>query len=178
VILGITPWKILPIVLLIGYILIQLIRRYQFSRELADLKQLNEQLQALNTGIQSSDNKIEKNGHLDTPKFILSYKGDNLHLNPELIIRIESNENYCHVLVAPNESQNGYCYMARMTLKEAISQLPGSVFVQVHRSHVVNSTYISNLVRKGRNYQLRLTNGDEIPISRSRIKHVRQKFPE
>ncbi len=169
------PWKILPIILLVGYILIQLIRHNQYSQELADLKQLNEQLQARKAAAGSSNNGAKEKRHLEAPRLVLPCKGEDLSLNPALIIRVESNENYCHVLVAPDEEQNEHCYMARITLNEVANQLPESLFLQVHRSHIVNFTYVSSLVRQDRNYKLRLTNGDNIPVSRSRIKQIRQK---
>ncbi len=170
------PWKVVPIALLIGYILIQLTRRYQIAQELADLKKLNEQLQAVRDGVESLDGDIKEGRDIDTPGFFLPYQGENLYLDPALIIRVESDENYCHVLVAPNEAQDGgYCYMARITLNEVASRLPENLFLQVHRSHIVNFTYVVNLERQGRNYQLQLTNGDCIPVSRSRIKQIRQK---
>ncbi len=174
--LGPVPWKILPVALLIGYILIQLIRRYQSTQEVADLKKLNEQLQTVKDSAEPPNNEAKKNRHLDTPKFVLSYKGENLYINPTLIIRVESNENYCHILAAPDEEQGGHCYMVRITLNKVVEQLPENLFLQVHRSHIVNLNYVSNLVRQGRNYQLQLTNGDYVPVSRSRINQIRQKI--
>jgi len=173
--LGTMPWKMLPVVLLIGYILIQLIRRYQFSQELAALKKLNLQLQAVNSGAESLENKAKENQHSDTPKFVFSHKGKNICLDPVLIVRVESNENYCHVFTAPNEEQSEYGYMVRITLTDVIKQLPEHLFLQVHRSHIVNFTYVSALERQGRNYQLQLTNGASVPVSRSRIKQIREK---
>lgn len=178
--LGVTPWKMLLIALLIGYILIQLIRRYQFAQELADLKEFNEQLQArqaVKSGVEAPDSEAKENRHLDLPKFVLSFNGKNLYLNPALIIRVESNENYCHVLAEPNEEQSEHSHMVRITLNEVARQLPENLFLQVHRSHIVNFSYVSSLVRQGRNYQLQLTNGENIPVSRSRVKQIRQKVP-
>lgn len=173
--LGAAPWKIVPIALLIGYILIQLVRRYQIAQELADLKKLNEQLQAMRSGAAPLDNEAKENRYIDTPQFVLSHKGRDIYLNPTMIIRVESDENYCHVLVAPNEAQSGHSYMARITLNEVLNQLPEDLFLQVHKSHLVNFTYVSSLERQGRNYRLRLTNGDYIPVSRSRIKQMQQR---
>jgi len=173
--LGTIPWKIVPVVLLIGYILTQLIRRYQAEKELADLKKLNEQLHAVRKGIEPPDNDIQVNRNIDISEFLLPYEGENLLLNPALIIRIESNGNYCHIQTAPNTEQGEHCYMARITLSEALKQLQENIFLQVHRSHIVNFNYVSSLVRQDRNYQLQLTNGDYIPVSRSRLKQIRHK---
>ncbi len=173
--LGAAPWKILPVILLIGYILIQFILRYKTAQELADLKKLNQQLQAAKKGIEPPDNEAKEDRHVDVPKFVLPYKGETLYLNPAWIIRVESNQNYCSIWVASNEEQSGSSYMVRITLSEVLNQLPGNMFLQVHRSHIVNIAYASGLVRQDRNYQLQLTNGDCIPVSRSRIKQIRQR---
>ena len=173
--LAAAPWKIVPIALLIGYILIQLIHRYQVTQELADLKKFNEQLRAVRNGAELPENDTKERRHSSASTFILPYKGEDLYLDPALIIRVESNENYCHVFVASNEQQDGHRYMARITLTEVISQLSGNLFLQVHRSHLVNFTYVESLKRQGRNYQLKLTNGDCIPVSRSRIKKIQQR---
>jgi len=175
---GAAPWKMLPVALVIGYILIQLIRRHNLAQELADLKELNEQLRTARNGAAQPDNEAKQNQYIDVPKFVLPYKGESLYLNPTLIIRVESNENYCHVLAAPNETHRGQRYMVRITLSEVANQLPENLFLQVHRSHIVNFSYVSSLARKGRNYQLQLTNGDYIPVSRSRIKLIQQRVLE
>lgn len=174
--LGAAPWKILPVVLLIGYILIQFILRYNTAQELADLKKLNQQLQATKKGVKLPDNEAKKDQHVHSNNFILPYKGKNIYLNPAWIIRVESNQNYCSILVVSNEEQSEYSYMVRITLNEVLNQLPDNMFLQVHRSHLVNIAYASGLVRQDRNYQLQLTNGDCIPVSRSRIKQIRQNI--
>jgi len=175
-----TPWKALPIALIIGYILIQLIRRHEMTQELADLKKLNEKLQtAVRNSIQPSNNDAKESRYHDvsTLALPLNHK-ENLYLNPASIIRVESNENYCHFWLAPNEEQSAHRHMARITLAEVANQLPENSFLQVHRSHIVNFRYVENLLRQKRNYQLQLTNGDNIPVSRSRIKQIRQKVQE
>ncbi|NOY73419.1 MAG: LytTR family transcriptional regulator [Gammaproteobacteria bacterium] len=174
--LGAAPWKILPVVLLIGYILIQFILRYKTAQELADVKKLNQQLQAAKKEGEPPDNEVKEDRHVDAPQFALPYKGETLYLNPAWIVRVESNQNYCSIWVASNEEQSGSSYMIRITLSEVLNQLPDNLFLQVHRSHIVNIAYVSGLVRQDRNYQLQLTNGDSIPVSRSRIKQIRQKI--
>ena len=169
------PWKMLPVVFLIGYMLFQLIRRYQLTQELLDLKQLNEQLQAVKASTESRDSGVKDKQLCDTPKFVLSCKDGDIYLNPASVIRVESDENYCHVLVIPEEGQSRHRFMARITLNDVANKLPENIFLRVHRSHIVNFSFVSSLERQGRNYQLRLTNGDNVPVSRSRIKEIRQK---
>ncbi|VAW86922.1 hypothetical protein MNBD_GAMMA16-785 [hydrothermal vent metagenome] len=173
--LGVIPWKILPVALLIGYLLMQIVRRYSLKQELTDLKELNEQLKVIQNGVAPLDHETKESGVHDMSKFVLPYKGENIYLNSTSVIRIESNENYCHVLIAPNEKQSEQCYMARITLTEVSNQLPENLFLQVHRSHIINFSYVSNLIRQGRNFQLKLKNGDSIPVSRSRIEQVQQR---
>lgn len=58
------------------------------------------------------------------------------------------------------------------TLKELESHLPAGTFVRPHRSYLVNLDHIYKIVR----YRLRLTSGDEIPVSRNLYQQVQRAF--
>ncbi len=54
-------------------------------------------------------------------------------------------------------------------LKDAIAELPPTLGFQCHRSYWVNSSHIASLQRMGRQGKLFMSNGAEIPVSRSRL---------
>lgn len=58
----------------------------------------------------------------------------------------------------------GESISARGTLSEIIRQLPHSAFVQPHKSYYINLEYVARLTPQG----IVMTNGDLIPIGRSR----------
>jgi DNA-binding LytR/AlgR family response regulator len=64
----------------------------------------------------------------------------------------------------------------RMTLNEAATLLPNALFVQTHRSHLVNLLYAAEIVRADRRRALCLTTGDYVPVSRTRINTVQSKL--
>ncbi len=64
----------------------------------------------------------------------------------------------------------------RTPLKELVTQLDPALFVQVHRSFVVNLGAVARVVR-GPNETAELhlkTRGEVVPVSRSHLHHFRQ----
>jgi len=60
-----------------------------------------------------------------------------------------------------------------MPLSAAISLLPQSTGRQVHRSWWVASEAVEGYKRDGRDIKLKLTNGLEVPVSRTHTKALR-----
>ncbi len=54
-------------------------------------------------------------------------------------------------------------------LKDAIQDLQHLTGLQTHRSYWVNCEYIENFQKKGRQGELTLSNGDRVPVSRTRM---------
>lgn len=63
-------------------------------------------------------------------------------------------------------------FSIRSTLKEVFSQLPQGYFGMPHQSYVVNFKYIKTATSS----EIRLTNGDLIPMSRRKIKDFNKLF--
>lgn len=65
-------------------------------------------------------------------------------------------------------------FFIRERLKSLLAQLPAKVFMQVHRSHIINLGRANSIVREGR-HKLRvlMADGTLIPISRADHKSVR-----
>lgn len=61
----------------------------------------------------------------------------------------------------------------KIALKEILEQLPCGLFVQIHRSHVINLSYVSSIKRKNRSHHLVLCDGKyRLPLSRYRLAQV------
>lgn len=59
------------------------------------------------------------------------------------------------------------------TLSEWSETLPDHSFTRIHRKFIVNHRYISRVTSNARGHAVRLrTNDKELPVSRSRVKHV------
>jgi len=79
------------------------------------------------------------------------------------IIRCESFKNYT-TLVTTNST-----HTISKTLKEVEERLPKNLFYRVHNSHLVQIGYISKVI-KSDGGNVRMTNGDLIPISKGKKK--------
>ncbi|AVI94035.1 LytTR family transcriptional regulator DNA-binding domain-containing protein [Oenococcus oeni] len=72
---------------------------------------------------------------------------------------------------------NGQSYSTRQSLGWLLSRLNKNDFLQVHRSIIVNINSISELEPWfNHTYQLKLTNGMKVPVSRSFIKSVKKRL--
>ncbi|MES2648433.1 MAG: LytTR family DNA-binding domain-containing protein [Bacteroidota bacterium] len=76
------------------------------------------------------------------------------------IIRIEALNNYSKIFLA-----NHSTLVVSKVLMWCQNRLPEQMFTRVHRSHLVNKTYISE-INFGDHKMVRLTNGDKVTISR------------
>lgn len=83
-------------------------------------------------------------------------------INPEEIIRCESDSNYTHIYMS-----EGRRLMVSRTLKEIEEQLDNDSFVRVHQSHLVNFKCVKKYI-KGASGHLLLKDETEIPVSRRR----------
>ncbi len=69
---------------------------------------------------------------------------------------------------------NGTEVVLHGTLSEIENQLPRAPFVRPHRSYLVNMNYITEILR----FDILLSNGEVIPISKSQFNRVQLRFLE
>jgi DNA-binding LytR/AlgR family response regulator len=92
--------------------------------------------------------------------------GVTIKVKPEQILYIKSMQNYIEIY-----SENAKKIIIHQTLKSIIDQLPANDFLQIHRSYVVNSKYVTNIDG------FRLALKDIIlPIARNRKNIVAERF--
>jgi two-component system LytT family response regulator len=83
-------------------------------------------------------------------------------MQPDEIIRCESDSNYTHIFLA-----NGKKITMAKTLKEVEENINGNPFFRVHQSHLINMNHISKYI-KGDNAYLIMKDGTQIGISRNK----------
>ena len=94
-------------------------------------------------------------------KYIVLKNGyENLRINLDEILFVKSDNNYC--VVHTNFNQ----YVVRQSLNILMSQLPPAMFVQTHRSFVVNKSKINKTTSNAV-----FVNDIEIPLSRTFAKN-------
>lgn len=83
---------------------------------------------------------------------------------PQEIVQIQGESNYSRLFLC-----NGQELVVSITLCVLQARLP-SVFVRIHKSHLVNLRYFDKIMRRQK--QMRLINGLRLPISRRRATEV------
>lgn len=99
---------------------------------------------------------------------VKSYKiNDGIYIREKDILFIKAFSDYSRLSTAEEE------HISDMTLSEWNEILPEALFVQVHRSYIVNMQYIHYIEK-----DIQLKNGVHIAVSRRRLKEVKIKYQE
>ncbi|WP_169727816.1 LytTR family DNA-binding domain-containing protein [Desulfovibrio inopinatus] len=157
-------WRHLPYALLGSGVFLRL------RHKNALIENLIEQLNIKFEEIQQQDRENGCRHESDVP-FRIVVSGLTKQLAPSAITHITVCGHYLDVYY--QEAQDNERVCIRKSLNEAMEALPTGMFLQTHRSHIVNSGHISGLLKKDRRYFVKLC-GDRflIPISRSNLSHV------
>ncbi len=113
--------------------------------------------------IEKAVNNIEESRDL---KLSILQKGQNVIINQGDILYLERVQRITHIVL---ENTQLSCYE---TIEELLERMDKSIFIQCHKSYVVNLTKVSN----HRKNELLLDSKTAIPISRSRQKIVNDTF--
>ncbi len=97
--------------------------------------------------------------------------GDGMQfLEPDEIMRCESDSNYTHIFLA-----NGKKITLAKTLKEVEENIEGNPFFRVHQSHLINMNHI-NKYFKGDSAYIIMNDGTQIAISRNKKEVFLESF--
>jgi DNA-binding LytR/AlgR family response regulator len=105
-------------------------------------------------------------------RFLAVRKSGGIDLVPvEQVVAIRGADDYSEIV-----TRGGDRHLHDKTLAALARQLPPS-FERVHRSWIVNLDDASSLhARPGSRYFLRLRSGEEIPVSRERVRRLRERL--
>jgi len=92
--------------------------------------------------------------------FLLSHNKGTDVIYTNLLVRIEASSNYCWL-----HFSNGKKTLTSKTLQWFEESLSSKQFIRVHRTHLVNTAFISQYLNHA-NGKILLQNGDAIGISR------------
>lgn len=143
------------------------------------LQQDNELLREANERLSSDDFKNGSNeGLKDDRKIDVKVDGELKRISLNSTAYIQADENYCHLWQCEGEgSGSPIRYTVRSTLKELLCQLPETHFMQTHRSYLVNPAYAKKIKKTNDKFHILLVNDISVPVSRSRIKVVMERYP-
>jgi two-component system LytT family response regulator len=110
----------------------------------------------------------ENNKH--TEKIALPIGDSMQFLEPDEIIRCESDSNYTHIFLS-----DGKKITLSKTLKEVEENIAGSPFFRVHQSHLINMNHIAKYM-KGDGAYIIMKDGTQISVSRNKKEAFMETF--
>lgn len=93
--------------------------------------------------------------------------GQRVRLFTDEIVMVTSSHVYVEI-----EMQDGQRHLVRSSMSQILESLPDSRFVRIHRSHIVNISYVERF--DGRYLKL---HGQSIPVSKSQKHHLLERLP-
>lgn len=91
------------------------------------------------------------------------------HLGRDLA-SVSVQDHYCEAVTATGRT------LVLMRFADALDELTGAEGTQIHRSHWVAFDAVAGVSRAGDGLAVRLKDGRELPVSRSRVAEVREKL--
>ncbi len=127
--------------------------------------------QALKTNAVISSTDPERKNGFEHPPLQVSDRNGSRWINPEQISHISVEDHYSRLFIKDHQGEKEM--LIKRPLKTLLSQLPEGLFLQIHRSHVINLSYISKIKKSGRSYTLFLEKGAHaLPVSRYRLPRI------
>lgn len=103
------------------------------------------------------------------PQDIRFFKRIPRHLGRDLV-SVSVQDHYCEVVTGAGRT------LVLMRFADAVTELAAAEGMQIHRSHWIAFDAVAGVRRSGNNLSVRLKDGRELPVSRSRLAAVREKL--
>jgi DNA-binding LytR/AlgR family response regulator len=166
------------------FLLTQGILKKQIAKELASIKQINDSLDQKKHEIKSQKTSVndeviplKAEDEKGAECFEVQLKEGARKIAFIDIYFIAVEDHYCRLVI--NRKGEIYEEYVRLSLKEALANLPSRHFAQVHRSYAVNLQHVKHIKRKGQAYQLFIEGSDNfLPASRHRAHTFLPKLKE
>jgi DNA-binding LytR/AlgR family response regulator len=138
----------------------------KYAMELFDIQPINFLIKPLKyDDIKKVIDKVTQRKEIGTSLFNYKYKHENHSIKISDIVYLTSEKRKIHII--SNESDNCYFYG---TLDSCYEQLKGYNFLYIHKSYLANYRYVKFFAPD----RLIMTNGDDLPISRSKQKEIKE----
>lgn len=105
-------------------------------------------------------------GNKEKFKLALADTTDVKYVSLDEIIRLQAESNYTHIFL-----KGGRVFVSAKTLKEYDEILQGHHFMRVHKSHLVNPSFIESYNKAG---ELILTDGTKVEVARRKKEYVQE----
>ncbi|XOV90480.1 MAG: LytTR family DNA-binding domain-containing protein [Pseudomonadota bacterium] len=150
--------RLIPVWALITYVFVEVYQKQSYQNALLQLRRINQSLK--------TRAPLEEKG--STGKLLdFTTPRKPLILSTTDLSHISVDDHYCYLYHRRDDGCTWAKSDVGIPLKEVLEQLPDN-FIQVHRSHVVNTDFIDTVGREGRNYFVCMKDGSQIPVSRGK----------
>lgn len=119
--------------------------------------------------------RLEPSAADETRPVRWSLDGGRLLIDLDQLTHLSMEDHYARVHW--NAVQGQQSDLVRLTLKEAMDELPPGRYIQIHRSHLVRVDAVDALKRKGRGWVV-MIGAVELPVSRHRLSSLRETLEE
>ena len=149
-------------------------RSRYLAAELEETRQLNEQLQKLQTSSQDSQTIEEGSANQDSQITLEGTTNEHVTLEISNLLYIEAVGNY--VKVSQLQDDDVHTTMLRATMKQMEDALQAyPMIVRCHRAFMVNLGQVEQISSNSRTMQLVMRHShDAIPVSRSNVKKLKE----
>ena len=101
-------------------------------------------------------------------KILVQSKNKLIALNTESIIRIEAEKDYSNLVT------NSQSFLSNYGIGQIATKLDPEVFIRIHRSAIINIHYIKEIFKHPSSYDVKMTNGDVVKVSRSYLDNIKK----
>jgi two-component system LytT family response regulator len=129
-----------------------------------------QQKQASGENIQQLTERVKEEGKALERIFVKT--GTRIDVVPVTdIVHIEAEDDYVEIFTKEKK------YLKKETMNYLEKSLPSEMFVRIHRSSIVNVSYILKLERYGKeSYVVILKDGSKVNVSKSRVKELKEQL--
>ena len=181
--------KILPLWFFVAFFVFEMEIKTMLAGSLEQAQQINRLLKQRNKKIASASqeqydptssqptSQASSSSQTEPQSFRIPRNNGVETLDSGTISHISVEEHYSRIFVKREEGMKEI--EVRLSLKEALQQLPAASFVQIHRAHLINMAHVSHIKQSARTYQVFM--GDQkaaLPMSRHRVPEVIPKLQE
>ncbi|MEO1517156.1 MAG: LytTR family DNA-binding domain-containing protein [Bacteroidota bacterium] len=111
----------------------------------------------------------ENNRHANFPAKILVHSKNKLRiLDVADIIWIDAQKDYSRLVTARQS------FLSNYGIGQVAEKLDPQLFIRVHRSSIINIHYIQEIFKYPSSYDVKMTNGDVVRVSRSYLDNIRK----
>jgi len=99
-------------------------------------------------------------------------KSESVFVDQSKLLYIKASRNYCEAVLHSNGAQEKY--LIRSTLKDMDQAIQEETIVRCHRSFIINLKQVERHNNQNSSSQLRLMNGETVPVSRKYAPRIKQ----